>query len=61
MTDGYCTVSERGFSLEQQIHKYIGTKFQVILSAGLLPKIIYACPASRNTKSASGLVAFRKT
>jgi len=48
MTDDYYTVSEWVFSLEQQIHDYIGTNFQVILSAELLPKMLYSCPASRN-------------
>lgn len=45
MTDGYYTVSEQVFSLEQQLHEYIGTKFQAILSTELLPKRIHLCPA----------------
>lgn len=43
MTDGYYTVSEQVFSLEQQLHEYIGTKFEAILSTELLPKRIYIC------------------
>lgn len=48
MTDGYKRVSDQVFSLEQQIHEYIGIKFQVILSTEPLPKVMYLCYASRN-------------
>lgn len=40
MTDSNYTVNEWVFSLAQQINEYIGTKFQVILSTELLPKML---------------------